>query len=141
MLLLSHSSNVVTFATACVGDLLTSLVKPLYDLAFALCVFGSGAFLDASAVQDRVCTHNPTMLYVVKPLLSALPLWLRLHQNLRRFFETRVRHPHLSNAFKYAFAHSIVLFGAFNPDLVSFLSSFFSLLSCLIHSNLIIINK
>ena len=41
-------------------------------------------------------------------------------QNLRRYYDTRMRHPYLSNAFKYAFAHSIVLFGAFNPELLQF---------------------
>ena len=60
------------------------------------------------------------MNLVVKPLISALPLWLRMHQNLRRYYDTRKRHPHLPNAFKYAFAHSIVIFGVFHPELLRF---------------------
>jgi hypothetical protein len=110
----------VTFATACIGDLLTSMVKPLYDLAYAGCVFGTGAFLAESLADQQACEHSSTMLLVVKPLITAYPLWLRMHQNLRRYYETRERHPHLPNAFKYAFAHSMVLFGAFNPDLLHF---------------------
>lgn len=110
----------VTFAHACIGDLLTSMVKPLYDVAYAFCVFGTGAFLAESAAEQRTCETSLVMTLYLKPLITALPLWLRMHQNLRRYYESRERHPWLPNAFKYAFAHAIVLFGAFNPKLLQF---------------------
>jgi len=110
----------VTFAHACVGDLLTSMVKPLYDVAYAFCVFGTGAFLAETSEGRSECERSAVMTLYVKPLIIALPLWLRMQQNLRRYYESRERHPWLPNAFKYAFAHSIVLFGAFNPQLLHF---------------------
>ena len=36
-------------------------------------------------------------------------------QNLARYNTTGRRHPHLANAAKYAFNHSVVLFGIFRP--------------------------
>jgi len=50
------------------------------------------------------------------PLLSALPLWFRFLQCLRRYLVTRQRWPHIGNACKYALSHSIVLFSVFNSS-------------------------
>jgi hypothetical protein len=50
------------------------------------------------------------------PLLSALPLWFRFMQCLRRYLLTRQRWPHIGNACKYALSHSVVLFGVFNSS-------------------------
>ncbi len=54
---------------------------------------------------------------VVVPLLTALPLWWRFMQCLRRYRDTGQRFPHLANALKYALSHSVLLFGVFNPAL------------------------
>lgn len=40
-------------------------------------------------------------------------------QCMRRFADSKKRHPNLSNAFKYALSMCVTVFGAFNPDLSS----------------------
>ena len=39
-----------------------------------------------------------------------------MNQNLRRYYDTKDRFPHLANAFKYAFAMTVGLFGVFHPN-------------------------
>lgn len=46
------------------------------------------------------CQHSPWFVQVAKPLLCALPLWFRMHQNFRRYHDTGKRFPSLANAFK-----------------------------------------
>ena len=48
-------------------------------------------------------------------MLSALPLWWRFQQCMRRYHDTGDRWPHLANAGKYFLTHSVVIAGAFHP--------------------------
>jgi len=45
-----------------------------------------------------------------------LPLWFRLLQCLRRYYDTATRWPFIPNAIKYGLSMSVVLFGIFNPQ-------------------------
>ena len=127
----------VTFLTGYVGDIWTSMVKVSVDLAYTACFIASGDWtveIDVLAAQREAaaaaaaggsgamlgpgkidtCFNSFFFKRALIPLLSALPLWLRMMQCLRKFLNTRQRWPHLANALKYAFAHSVVLFGVYN---------------------------
>lgn len=103
---------IVSFADAYLGDVLTSLIRVNVDLAWSTCYFVTGEFKTA---QDQ-CSSSPAFKLFLVPLLHALPLWWRFCQNLRRYYDTHQRHPHLSNACKYACAQSVILFGILHPS-------------------------
>ena len=84
------------FFDSFVADFLTSLVKVIVDLAR-----GIYDFFDANAKLP---------LWIVA-ILSALPLWFRFQQCLKRYYETDKRFPNLWNALKYALSHSVVILG------------------------------
>jgi len=110
----------VTFLHVFVGDCLTSFVKPLNDWAYAACFLGTGLFLRDELTPDNGgshCLHSPVLNKVITPILSALPLYLRLMQCFRRYFDTRARFPHMVNAGKYATAMCIVLVGVFHQSI------------------------
>jgi len=102
-----------------VGDVLTSLVKPMTDMAYATCYLVHGEWL-MPYTQQGGCAEWWVFDLVVKPLLCALPLWCRFMQSLRVYHDTHRRWPALGNACKYAVAHLVVLFGALhNPTAAS----------------------
>lgn len=110
----------VTFMSAYLGDLLTSLVKPLLDAAYSVCYFSSGSFLrehNTGEATPRLlsCTESRLFVGLVVPVLCFLPLWLRMLQNLRVYWDTQKRWPAMGNAMKYAVSHFVVLFGALHP--------------------------
>ena len=47
-------------------------------------------------------------------------------QNMRRYYDTRKRYPHLVNAVKYVVAQSVVVFGVFNDNFLHHDSSAFN---------------
>jgi hypothetical protein len=106
----------VTFLTNYVGDVLTSLVKPFTDIAYSVCYFVSGDFLKHLGAKGY-CETLPVYLNVVVPVIVLLPYWLRLMQCMRRYFDSKKRHPNLSNAFKYALSLCIICIGQFHPEL------------------------
>ena len=106
----------VSFLTVYTGDILTSLVKPIIDWSYTLCFLVTLEWVDDN-VKDELCFNSRLFNFVIIPLLSALPLWFRFCQCLRRYIDTRKRWPHLVNAGKYALSHSVVLFGAFHHTL------------------------
>ncbi len=115
----------VTFFTAFIGDILTSMVRPFVDIAFTLCFYFTGEWkrhgASASAKElakesIHVCRDGFIFSNIVVPMVISLPLWWRFAQNLRRYYDTRKRTPHLPNALKYAISHTIVLFGALHAE-------------------------
>jgi len=112
----------VDFKHVFIGDVLTSTVKVLIDIAYGLCFLGSGLWSHADVKDDptgRICLDSPVLKNVFNPILSALPLWLRFLQCLRRYYDTGSRFPHMVNAGKYAVAHSVVLVGVFHKSLAT----------------------
>ncbi|OQS07139.1 hypothetical protein THRCLA_00851 [Thraustotheca clavata] len=114
---MSAPCAIVRFRESYVGDILTSLVKVMVDLAWSTCYFASGSFLEADPKGQDVCSQSNIYRTVVIPMFSALPLWWRFMQSMRRYHDTHKRFPHLPNAMKYACAQSVVLFAVFHPDL------------------------
>ena len=109
----------VKFLHVFIGDVLTSFVKPGIDIAYAFCFIGSGLFLKTELGDDngRICLDSPVLEQIINPIVSALPLWLRLLQCLRRYHDTHERFPHMVNAGKYATAASVVIVGVFHQNL------------------------
>eukprot|EP00735_Rhodelphis_limneticus_P013844 TRINITY_DN779_c0_g1::TRINITY_DN779_c0_g1_i1::g.18421::m.18421 TRINITY_DN779_c0_g1::TRINITY_DN779_c0_g1_i1::g.18421 ORF type:complete len:669 (+),score=115.52,sp/Q55B06/SPXS1_DICDI/29.11/3e-80,EXS/PF03124.9/1.9e-74,SPX/PF03105.14/1e-12,SPX/PF03105.14/0.00027 TRINITY_DN779_c0_g1_i1:66-2072(+) len=107
----------VTFREWYGADILTSMAKVLTGLGYSTCFFVTGDFLriDMPIAESEYCSEE-RMVYgkIMVPLMCALPLWFRMMQCFRRYTETQKRWPYLANAFKYAFAHTCVMFGAFH---------------------------
>jgi len=99
------------FLESYIGDVLTSMVKPVVDTEGSLCTLATYYFLQPKDIE-RVCTRTGS---IIVPLLCALPLWWRFLQCLRRYYDTHQRSPHLSNALKYLIMHSVVIMAAYHP--------------------------
>ncbi|CAB1112597.1 unnamed protein product [Ectocarpus sp. CCAP 1310/34] len=112
----------VRFLEGYVGDILTSVVRVLIDVAFAFLYFLSGVrgwLGNGLDLSNDPISSDPWFQNLLVPLLMVAPLWWRFQQNLRRSYETRQRWPHLGNALKYATAMSVSLFGTFQPQMKS----------------------
>lgn len=109
------------FRDVYLGDVLTSLVRPLQDVTFALAYYvtviwgtvtakynlsESGRMLEASWIL-----HN-----VVLPSVALLILWWKFLQTLRESYDTGKRWPNLGNAFKYLSATVVILYGMTHPE-------------------------
>jgi hypothetical protein len=105
----------VTFLMNYVGDCLTSLAKPLADIAYGLCFFLSGEFLDPSLHGSKGVCESETFVNVSRVVMM-FPYWLRFMQCLRRYYDSGKRHPSLLNALKYSISLAVLCFGIFNAS-------------------------
>lgn len=121
---LAAPSYPVGFRDGYIGDILTSLVRVLvsmsysitYLLVVAINLFSFDVSFEASST-NRWQTKSPFFRHFLIPVLSLLPLWIRLMQCLRRAVESGHRWPHFGNAAKYASALSVISFGLFHNEL------------------------
>ena len=105
----------VRFRDALVADCVTSLVRPIADLIFALsyyftCLFGVfGRYgLDEAG---RIVSESWVLHGLVLPGLTVLPLFIKFLQTLRQAYDSGKRWPYLGNAFKYLTAGLVILYG------------------------------
>ncbi|KAL7549665.1 hypothetical protein ACHAWF_012932, partial [Thalassiosira exigua] len=113
----------VTFRDGFVGDVLTSAVRPLQDLAFTAFFVPLGLrawWSDGYSMDDveraGVPLERSWILHTtVLPACTLSPLWWRFLQNLRQCRDARRRWPHLGNALKYLLAAGVASFGLFDP--------------------------
>eukprot|EP00501_MAST-03F_sp_TOSAG23-6_P000855 GSMAST32.ASY1.ANO1.891.1 assembled CDS len=106
----------VTFLSSFIGDIATSLVRPLTDLAYTVCYMGSGGFVLHH--QELSKSHNLmayTYTRIILPIICFLPLWLRMQQNLRVYYDTRKRWPSMYVFISIFLSHVVVLFGTMHP--------------------------
>mmetsp|Transcript_4598 Transcript_4598/g.8263 ORF Transcript_4598/g.8263 Transcript_4598/m.8263 type:complete len:729 (-) Transcript_4598:89-2275(-) len=104
----------VTFEDNMVGDVLTSLVKPLIMVPRAVCYLVSDhpqTHRSVSKFEDHGNLCPRWERYMLEPAIAALPLIFRAFQCLRRFYDTR-QTKHLANLGKYLSSLSVVLFSA-----------------------------
>ena len=59
---------------------------------------------------DHVQNYCDKSLFVVKQVISCLPAWFRFSQCLRRYRDSKKKHPHLTNAGKYSTTFFVILF-------------------------------
>lgn len=111
-------SQPVDFASVLLGDVLTSMVKPMQDFVYSICYVATGEFRLSYSSQG-LC-HDEHSLYhmVLVPLLCALPLWCRFMQCLRVAHDSQSRFPALPNALKYSISLLVVLFGEMHPAFI-----------------------
>ena len=111
----------VRFRDAFLGDVLTSLVRPIQDILFALSyyatviwgtVFGSYGLAEAGLILEQSwLLHN-----VVLPSCALLPLWWKFLQTLRQSYDANQRWPYLGDSFKYLTAAMVVVYGMTHPE-------------------------
>ena len=113
----------VQFRDGFLGDIFTSMVRPMQDVAFT-------SFYLLSGLQGWWIYHEQTseenmnlpvekswLLHtVVLPACTVSPLWWRFCQCLRQCYDTKKRWPYLGNAAKYFFAAQVAMFGVFDPE-------------------------
>lgn len=109
-----------TFRDGFVGDVLTSSVRPMQDVAFTIFYVLSGLrgwWSDAYNLDDAALPVERSWIVrtVVLPLCMVSPLWWRFNQNLRQVWDAKKRWPYLGNAFKYLAAAEVAMFGVFDP--------------------------
>lgn len=108
----------VTFRDGFIGDILTSSVRPLQDVAFTVFYLLSGLQgwwqqsydLDAA---DMPLESNWFLHTVILPACMMSPLWYRFCQNLRQTYEYKSRWPYLGNALKYFIAAEVGIVGVY----------------------------
>jgi len=122
-----------TFRDGFIGDIITSLVRPLQDLAFTFFYFlsfSNGWLFAAEPPTEELekATTDESDIYlapvmkswllnrVVLPACVISPLWWRFCQNLRMVLSTRTRWPHLGNALKYFLAAQVALVAIYDPS-------------------------
>jgi len=111
------------FTTSYVADMMTSLNKITASTVSTACYIASGDFFidhrpGAPTPQAHFSPHcGPTTITAryITPIVLILPLWWRMFQCLRKYYDTQHRWPHIANAVKYGLSSSVVLFGIFNP--------------------------
>ena len=122
----------VTFRDGFVGDILTSSVRPMQDIAYTMFYLSSGlkGWWSQSYDLDHADLPLESNWYLhtwILPMCMISPLWWRFLQNLRQCYEHKKRWPYLGNAFKYFVAAEVAMFGIFNPtkkETVGWLSCF-----------------
>ena len=113
--------HAVSFRDDFVADILTSSVKPLQDMAFAIFYYTSvirGLSSKEYKLEDldKLLEKNWMLHNVVLPACAILPLWFKFMQCIRLAHDTKQRWPHLGNAFKYLSAVLIILHAMAHPQ-------------------------
>jgi hypothetical protein len=112
----------VTFRDGFIGDIFTSMIRPMRDTAFTLfyLVYGLEGWwkqaYDLDTAGDLPLESNWILHTVIFPMCMVSPLWWRFMQNLRQAYDHKKRWPYLGNALKYFVAAEVAMFGAFNPS-------------------------
>ena len=88
----------VRFRDAFVGDIVTSLVRPIVDVVFTVTYYGSAVYGFCSRKYDLnetgyIVSESSLLHGIVLPLVAILPLWMRLLQTLRQAYDTGKRCP------------------------------------------------
>jgi hypothetical protein len=105
----------VCFADNIMGDVLTSLVKPMQDIPSSICYLLADHPHSAGELERFVQNGNVCPAWehsVVDPIIAALPLVIRALQCLRRFYDSPSHRRHLMNFGKYMTSLSVIFVSA-----------------------------
>lgn len=118
----------ITFRDGFVGDVLTSSVRPMQDVCYALVsiIYGILSFLTPSSLESgRHDYSSPKYPWgerswvlhtILLPLCAIAPLWFRLLQTLRQATDSKQRWPYLGNSLKYFLAAQVAITGVYLPE-------------------------
>jgi hypothetical protein len=117
----------VSFRDGYVADILTSLVRVYLSVFFAISYTIGLAYFALSSEpgavstvhlseRDQAVRNNPYFRNILLPIITLLPLQIRLVQCLLRAIETGHRWPHFGNALKYATCSLVVAQGLFDRE-------------------------
>jgi len=111
----------VYFRDAFIGDVFTSLVRPIQDLVYCLfyysvsvwAMFSSTSSLDEAGdiLKNSWVLHNFALT-----ACAVLPLWWKFLQTLRQAKDSGQHWPHLGNAFKYLSAALVIFYAMAHPE-------------------------
>lgn len=109
------------FRDSFMGDVITSLVRPLQDIAFSAAYYICGLWGILSSrynlSQSADMLESSWVLHtVILPSCALLPLWWRFLQSLRESYDCKQRWPYLGNAFKFLSAASVIMYGMTHPE-------------------------
>lgn len=109
------------FRDSFLGDVLTSLVRPLQDIIFALAyyitvIYGTMTSKYGLSDSGRILESSHLLHKVILPSCSLLLLWWKFLQTLRESYDSGHRWPYLGNSFKYLTASVVVLYGMTQPE-------------------------
>lgn len=85
----------VRFKDFFLGDILTSMTRPLIDIYFIVCFISKGQWHYDRPIID--CRASTSVILVV----SLIPFHIRFWQCINRYYYTQMWFPHLVNAGKY----------------------------------------
>lgn len=129
-----------TFLTGFFGDILTSLTKVYTDLIYGTCWLFAGGMASQTHDEDELirkqCQEADTLTNFIYPFFTFLPLWFRLQQCLRQYWDSGHRWPYLGNAGKYIVSQTVVIFGLFHKELIPGSVSQIGYLTCMVISAL-----
>ncbi len=121
----------VSFRDGFIGDIFTSMVRPMQDLAYTSFYLMSGLqgwwivhrnnndlhSISSTTFEEDVILqpveHSWLLLTIILPACMVSPLWWRYCQTLRQCYETKKRWPYLGNALKYFLAAQVVILSVF----------------------------
>ena len=117
----------VSFRDGFIGDILTSMVRPMQDLAFTTFYLFSGlqgwwiyrndSINSTTTLEEDVVLqpveHSWLLHTIILPACMVSPLWWRFSQTLRQCYDTKNRWPYLGNSLKYFLAAQVVILGVF----------------------------
>jgi len=106
----------ITFRDELIGEVFTSLVRPMQDLSFALFYYFSSIYGILCGNMDlkdtgKVIEESKLLHNFLLPICAVLPLFCRFLQTLRQAFDDQQRWPHLGNAFKYLTSSLVIVYG------------------------------
>lgn len=106
----------VRFRDAFVGDVLTSHVRPLQDMLFAISyyvtvVYGTAVGSYGLAEAGEILEQSWVLHNLILPSCAIMPLWWRFLQTLREAYDRQKRWPCYGDSAKYLSAAVVILYG------------------------------
>lgn len=113
----------VSFRDGFIGDIFTSMVRPMQDVAFTSFYLMSGLqgwwiYRGNTSEESILAPVEKSWLLhtIILPACTVSPLWWRFCQCLRQCFDEKKRWPYLGNAAKYFIGAQVAMFGVFDPE-------------------------
>ena len=128
----------VTFRDEFIAEVVTSMIRPLQDICFAIFYYvyafygiSSGEIeLDETGnmLKNNILLHN-----IVIPICAILPLVIRTFQTFRQAYDEQRRWPHMGNALKYVSASLVIFYGMTHSEVERSIWWLYSFAFCVLY--------